>query len=42
MKTATNTSTIPPLRVSESIRTAAEAALMDLQRLFDFLAERDA
>ena len=33
MKAVTKTSTIPPLRVSESVRTAAEAALMEGETL---------
>jgi predicted transcriptional regulator len=39
MKTVTKTSTIPPLRVSESVRTAAEAALMEGETLSGFVLE---
>lgn len=39
MKTLTKTSTIPPLRVSESVRTAAEAALMEGETLSGFVLE---
>ena len=39
MKTTTKTSTIPPLRVSESVRTAAEAALMEGETLSGFVLE---
>ena len=39
MKTTTKTSTIPPLRVSESLRTAAEAALMEGETLSVFVLE---
>lgn len=41
MKTVTKTSTIPPLRVSESLRTAAEAALMEGETLSAFCAGRN-
>ena len=39
MKAVTKTSTIPPLRVSESVRTAAEAALMEGETLSGFVLE---
>jgi uncharacterized protein (DUF1778 family) len=39
MKTATKTSTIPPLRVNEEVRTAAEAALMEGETLSGFVLE---
>jgi len=39
MKTVTKTSTIPPLRVSESVRIAAEAALMEGETLSGFVLE---
>ena len=39
MKSATKTSTIPPLRVSESVRAAAEAALMEGETLSGFVLE---
>ena len=39
MKTMTKTSTIPPLRVSESVRTAAEAALTEGETLSGFVLE---
>lgn len=39
MKFATKTSTIPPLRVSESVRTAAEAALTEGETLSGFVLE---
>ena len=39
MKTATKTSTIPPLRVSEEVRAAAEAALMEGETLSGFVLE---
>jgi predicted transcriptional regulator len=39
MKTVTKTSTIPPLRVSESVRTAAEAALTKGETLSGFVLE---
>ena len=39
MKTMTKTSTIPPLRVNESVRTAAEAALMEGETLSGFVLE---
>jgi predicted transcriptional regulator len=39
MKTATKTSTIPPLRVNESVRAAAEAALMEGETLSGFVLE---
>ena len=39
MKTAAKTSTIPPLRVSESVRTSAEAALMEGETLSGFVLE---
>ena len=39
MKTAPKTSTIPPLRVSESVRSAAEAALMEGETLSGFVLE---
>ena len=39
MKTMTKISTIPPLRVSESVRTAAEAALMEGETLSGFVLE---
>lgn len=38
MKTATKTSTIPPLRVNESVR-AAEAALLESETLSGFVLE---
>ena len=39
MKTAAKTSTIPPLRVNEEVRTAAEAALMEGETLSGFVLE---
>lgn len=39
MKTVTKTSTIPPLRVSEEVRAAAEAALMEGETLSGFVLE---
>jgi len=39
MKTATKTSTIPPLRVNEKVRAAAEAALMEGETLSGFVLE---
>ena len=39
MKTATKTSTFAPLRVSNEIRVAAEAALMDGETLSAFMLE---
>jgi len=39
MKTATKTSTIPPLRVNESVRAAAEAALREGETLSGFVLE---
>lgn len=39
MKAATKTSTIPPLRVKESVRAAAEAALMEGETLSGFVLE---
>jgi predicted transcriptional regulator len=39
MKAVTKTSTIPRLRVSESVRTAAEAALMEGETLSGFVLE---
>lgn len=39
MKAATKTSTIPPLRVNESVRAAAEAALMEGETLSGFVLE---
>lgn len=39
MKTAAKTSTIPPLRVSKSMRAAAEAALMEGETLSGFVLE---
>ena len=39
MKAATKTSTIPPLRVNEEVRSAAEAALMDGESLSSFVLE---
>lgn len=39
MKTVTKTSTIPPLRVNEEVRTAAEAALMEGETLSGFVLE---
>ncbi len=39
MKAATKTSTIPPLRVNESVRAAAEAALMEGESLSGFVLE---
>ena len=39
MKTVTKTSTIPPLRVSEKVRAAAEAALMEGETLSGFVLE---
>ena len=39
MKTVTKTSTISPLRVSEEMRAAAEAALMDGETLSSFVLE---
>lgn len=39
MKIVTKTSTIPPLRVSEGVRAAAEAALMEGETLSGFVLE---
>ena len=39
MKTATKTSTIPPLRVNEEVRAAAEAALTEGETLSGFVLE---
>ena len=39
MKTAAKTSTIPPLRVNEEVRVAAEAALMEGETLSGFVLE---
>ena len=39
MKTVTKTSTIPPLRVNEKVRAAAEAALMEGETLSGFVLE---
>ena len=39
MKNLTKTSTIPPLRVSERVRAAAEAALMEGETLSGFVLE---
>jgi predicted transcriptional regulator len=39
MKAATKTSTIPPLRVNESVRAAAEAALIEGETLSGFMLE---
>jgi hypothetical protein len=39
MKTVTKTSTIPPLRVSESVLTAVEAALMEGETFSGFVLE---
>lgn len=39
MKTTTKTSTIPPLRVSDSMRSAAESALMEGETLSGFVLE---
>ncbi len=39
MKTATKTSTIPPLRVNKGIRVAAEAALVEGETLSTFMLE---
>ena len=39
MKTVTKTSTIPPLRVSQSVRAAAEAALTEGETLSSFVLE---
>lgn len=39
MKTVTKTSTIPPLRVNEEVRAAAEAALMEGETLSGFVLE---
>ena len=39
MKTMTKTSTFPPLRVSEEIRNAAEASLVEGETLSGFLLE---
>ena len=39
MKTATKTSTIPPLRVNDEVRVAAEAALMEGETLSAFMLE---
>ena len=39
MKTATKTSTIPPLRVNEEVRAAAEAALLEGETLSGFVLE---
>lgn len=39
MKTVTKTSTIPPLRVNEEVRAAAEAALMEGETISGFVLE---
>ena len=39
MKTVTKTSTIPPLRVNEEVRSAAEAALVEGETLSSFVLE---
>ncbi|MCR4302627.1 MAG: prevent-host-death protein [Gallionella sp.] len=39
MKTVTKTSTIPPLRVNEEVRAAAEAALTEGETLSGFVLE---
>ena len=39
MKAGTKTSTIPPLRVNEEVRAAAEAALMEGETLSGFVLE---
>lgn len=39
MKTVTKTSTIPPLRVNEEVRAAAEAALLEGETLSGFVLE---
>lgn len=39
MKTVAKTSTIPPLRVNEEVRAAAEAALMEGETLSGFVLE---
>ena len=39
MKAVTKTSTIPPLRVNEKVRAAAEAALMEGETLSGFVLE---
>ena len=39
MKAITKTSTIPPLRVNEEVRAAAEAALMEGETLSGFVLE---
>lgn len=39
MKTVTKTSTIPPLRVNEEVRAAAEAALVEGETLSGFVLE---
>lgn len=39
MKPITKTSTIPPLRVNEEVRAAAEAALMEGETLSGFVLE---
>lgn len=39
MKALTKTSTIPPMRVSKSMRIAAEAALMEDETLSGFILE---
>ena len=39
MKIVTKTSTIPPLRVNEEVRAAAEAALMEGETLSGFVLE---
>ncbi|MGB8598850.1 MAG: YlcI/YnfO family protein [Burkholderiales bacterium] len=39
MKTITKTSTIPPLRVNEDLRNAAEAALVEGETLSGFVLE---
>ena len=39
MKSMTKTSTIPPLRVNEELRVAAEAALMEGETLSGFVLE---
>ncbi len=39
MKPVTKTSTIPPLRVNEEVRAAAEAALMEGETLSGFVLE---
>jgi hypothetical protein len=39
MKAVTKTSTIPPLRVNEDVRSAAEAALVEGETLSSFVLE---